>query len=255
MKETSCYIGTSGYSYPHWAKGVFYPKGLNQDKWLEFYCEHFDSVELNVTFYRLPQQKAFASWYKRTPKGFIFAVKGSRFITHIKKLSDIEQPLQLFFKRVEALKEKAAVILWQFAPSFKKDEARLVKFLAQLKKYKGYRHAFEFRHQSWFLKEVDDALASHNCALVCADYPDFAKELHPTDGFCYIRRHGAGAGLYSGCYSEAQLRKDAKILTKENRAKRDVFIYFNNDAYGWAVKNAHTLKDMLNRKQDRPASS
>lgn len=247
MKKASCYIGTSGYSYPHWAKGVFYPEGLSQSKWLEFYSEQFDTVELNVTFYRLPRKEAFISWYKRTPKGFTFAVKGSRFITHVKRLSDINQPVALFFERIKKLKEKAPVLLWQFAPSFKKDEGRLVNFLAQLKKYRRYRNAFEFRHKSWFSKEVYDALTSYGCALVSADYPDFAKGLRHTGDFCYIRRHGAGAMLYSGCYSKGQLKKDAEILMKENKAGRDTFIYFNNDAYGWAVKNALGLKEILGK--------
>lgn len=216
---------------------------------MEFYSQQFDTVELNVTFYRLPQREAFKSWHKRTPKHFVFAVKGSRFITHVKRLSDVKEPLRLFFERVKELKEKVPVILWQFAPSLKKDQVRLENFLTQLKKYKEYGHAFEFRHKSWFSKEIYELLSSHSAALVSADYPDFANQLHHTGDFCYIRRHGTEAMLYSGCYSEAQLKKDAEILTRENRAGRDAFIYFNNDAYGWAVKNGLTLKEILSTKR------
>ena len=129
-------IGTSGYSYKHWSKGVFYPNGLSPNKWLEFYCEQFNVVELNVTFYRLPKKTTFQGWYKRTPKDFTFVIKGNRFITHIKKLKDVEDSLKLFADNISPLTKKIKCILWQLPPSFKRDKIRLKKFCQYLKKSK-----------------------------------------------------------------------------------------------------------------------
>lgn len=239
------YIGTSGYLYDHWA-GVFYPEDLAQNKWLLHYIKYFDTVELNVSFYRLPTKAAFESWYKKTPKGFVFAVKGSRFITHIKRLKACSKPLTLFFSRAKALKKKLGVVLWQLPPRYKVNTKRLSDFLKLLKKYK-VRNAFEFRDQSWLCEDVYKILKKHNAAFCFADYPEFAKSPPVTADFIYIRRHGAGGMLYGGNYSAAQLRKDADNIKKWLKQKKDVFIYFNNDAYGYAVKNAEQLKGMMER--------
>ena len=236
------YIGTSGYSYNHWSEGVFYPAGLKQNKWLEYYCKHFNTVELNVTFYRLPKQEVFAGWNSRTPEGFVFAIKGSRFITHIKRLKDSKHALKLMFERARPLSKKIDVVLWQLPPKFKCDTERLSSFLRQLSKYKKFRHVFEFREASWFNNKIFRLLKKNNIAICSADWPPCSGDIHLTADFIYIRRHGAGAELYSGCYSNAQLKKDAKLISKQLSAGRDVYIYFNNDAYGWAVKNAKTLK-------------
>ena len=236
------YIGTSGYSYKHWSEGVFYPAGLKQNKWLEYYCKHFNTVELNVTFYRLPRQVVFAGWNRRTPEGFVFAVKGSRFITHIKRLKASKDALKLMFERAKPLAKKIDVVLWQLPPKFKCDAERLSSFLRQLSKYKKFRHVFEFREASWFNNKTFQLLKKYNIAICSADWPECSRDLHPTADFVYIRRHGAGAGLYSGCYSDTRLKKDAKLIAKQLSSGRDVYIYFNNDAHGWAVKNAETLK-------------
>ncbi|MBL7156948.1 MAG: DUF72 domain-containing protein [Candidatus Omnitrophica bacterium] len=238
------YIGTSGYSYQHW-RDVFYPRGTKENKWLEYYTKFFDTVELNVTFYRLPKEAAFASWRKRTPKNFRFTVKGSRFITHIKKLKDCVESLKLFFSRAGLLREKLGPVLWQLPPSFKADPKRLQAFLKNLKKYKKVQHVFEFRNETWYCKEIFDMLKDARFALCSADRPDFSKDIQITADFLYLRRHGQAAKLYSGCYSAKQLENDAEIIKKNLKEKRDVYIYFNNDTDGYAVKNALELKRLV----------
>lgn len=240
------YIGTSGYAYKHWSRGIFYPEKLSQKNWLEFYTQHFKTVELNVTFYRLPAKSAFQGWERRTPQNFIFAVKGSRFITHAKRLRDVEDSLRILFDRAKSLNKKLSVVLWQLPPKFKVDVERLKTFLKYLGKYKYTRHAFEFRNESWFCPEVFQALKDVDISLCLADWPIFEVEVPDTASFIYLRRHGAAGELYSGCYSETQLRKDARGIKKWQSQGKDVYIYFNNDAHGWAVKNALTLSRMLN---------
>ncbi|MCD5401305.1 DUF72 domain-containing protein [candidate division NPL-UPA2 bacterium] len=240
------YIGTSGYAYKHWGGGVFYPEKLSQKNWLEFYAQHFKSVELNVTFYRLPVKSAFQGWQRRTHPDFSFAVKGSRFITHIKRLQDIEDSLKILFARAKSLEKKFSVVLWQLPPKFKVNVERLKTFLKCLGKYKYTRHAFEFRNESWFCSEVFQALKDADMSLCLADWPRFEVDVPDTASFVYLRRHGATGELYSGCYSETQLSKDARGIKKWQNQGKDVYIYFNNDAHGWAVKNALTLSKMLN---------
>ncbi len=234
------YIGTSGYSYPHWSDGVFYPSGLPQSKWLEFYAENFNTVELNVTFYRLPAKKVFEGWYGRTPKDFLFVVKGSRFITHIKRLKNIEEPLNLFFGRASALKEKLGMILWQLPPSLKEDTKRLEQFLKLLKAQSKSRYTFEFRNQSWFTEEIYKILKKYNAALCIADSPSFPKEEVVTADFVYVRFHG-GTELYGSNYSDKELSNWAQKIKKWTKQNLDVYCYFNNDAYGYAIANAKTL--------------
>ena len=201
------YIGTSGYSYSHWSK-VFYPRELPQSKWLEYYAENFNTVELNVTFYRLPQESAFSTWYKKTPKDFTFAVKGSRFITHVKKLNNIEDSLVLFMKRAKILKEKLGVILWQLPPNLKINTERLEDFLKNLKKYK-HINAFEFRNESWFDEKIYSLLKKYNSVLVIADSPRYPLEEILTADFVYVRFHG-GKVLYGSEYSKKELKKSKK---------------------------------------------
>lgn len=272
------FIGTSGYNYKHW-RGVFYPENLAQSKWLEYYCKFFDTVELNVTFYRLPPESAFKSWYKRTPKDFKFVVKGSRFITHLKRLKDCRESLKLLIDRIKHLKEKNALILWQLPPRFQAEPKRLEKFCQDLilvtKSLSPTPHfVFEFRDRSWFCEEIYKILKKYNCALCYADYPFLlvASEqrvannkqqinrksqitnrqfkiikIPETADFIYIRRHGATA-LYASNYSDKQLKEDAKQIKKWLKSGKTVYIYFNNDAYGYAVKNALYLKKLLKAK-------
>jgi uncharacterized protein YecE (DUF72 family) len=246
MSKTKIHIGTSGYIYNHWGGGVFYPHNLPQNKWLEYYCNHLDSVELNVSFYRLPSSAVFCGWHKRTPKNFRFAAKGSRYITHVKRLKDPKENLELFFNRAKELKEKLSVVLWQLAPQFGANIERLINFLKILKKTAPCRQAFEFRNESWFCDEVYEILDKFDVPLCIADWPNYSADAPDIGSFTYIRRHGTGGQLYGGCYNREQLSSDAKLIEKK---KKDCYIYFNNDAEGFAVKNAIELKKIINTKR------
>lgn len=240
------YIGTSGYSYPHW-KGIFYPESLPQSKWLKFYSQYFNTLELNVTFYRLLEEAVFSGWYKRTPKNFLFAVKGSRFITHIKKLNNTEDSVKIFMKRALLLKEKLGVVLWQFPRNFKFNKERLAKFLKTLSHVTNHfsqRHALEFRDESWFNEGVYELLKKYNTALVIADSKVWPKEEIITAGFTYIRFHG-GRELYGSNYSDNELKSWALKIKKWQKKNLDIYTYFNNDACGYAIGNAKFLKNML----------
>jgi uncharacterized protein YecE (DUF72 family) len=235
-------IGCSGFSYPHW-KGIFYPEKLSRRKWFQHYCSVFSTVELNVTFYRLPAPATFDKWYQETPLDFAFSLKGSRFITHVKRLLVKEESLDLFFKGALRLKEKLKVVLWQFPPTFKINTERLINFLKLLRGYPA-RNTFEFRHESWITSDVIEICKEHNTALCMADWPAFIDNLPLTSDYVYLRRHGEG-GNYDTCYSKAELKKDAKRIKDYLKSGKDVFTYFNNDAYGYAPRNARELIDLL----------
>ena len=186
-------LGTSGYSYPHWSGGIFYPPGLPRNKWLEYYSTHFNSVELNVTFYRLPVKQTFEGWYKRTPENFTFVVKGSKYITHTKLLKDCEEPLARFFEHAERLREKLDVVLWQLRPKHAIDCNRLQNFFHLLTKYPGtntVRHVFEFRHVTWFCKETYELLKEYGFGLCLAHSDRWPLQEEVTAGFVYLRFHG-----------------------------------------------------------------
>lgn len=239
-------IGCSGFLYDHWRKN-FYPEELPKNYWLDFYSKHFLTVELNVTFYKLPDRETFSKWYSSTPDDFIFSLKGSRFITHVKKLKDCEEPVEAFFSRATLLKEKLGVILWQFPPTVTLDFERLKTFLELLGSYE-MKNTFEFRNKTWINKKVINLLKKNNVALCMADYPDFLNKLPITADFVYIRRHGKD-GSYATCYSLDSLKEDAKTIKSYLKQKKDTFIYFNNDASGYAPKNAIELISLLDKKR------
>lgn len=238
-------IGCSGFLYDQW-RGNFYPEDLPKSHWLEYYSKQFFSVELNVTFYRLPDRETFARWYSSTSEGFIFSLKGSRFITHVKKLKDCEEPLEAFFSRASLLKEKIGIILWQFPPTFAMELGRLKDFLEALRPF-GLRNTFEFRNRTWMNRKVMDLIKKEKAALCMADWPDFLKKLPLTADFVYMRRHGE-EGNYSALYSIESLKNDAKRIKAYLRQKKDVFIYFNNDAFGYAPRNASELANLIGKK-------
>jgi len=241
MKKGKIYIGTSGYNYSDW-KGVFYPKDLPQKRWLEHYQKFFGTVELNVTFYRLPQKAAFKSWDKRTRKDFVFALKGSRFITHIKRLKEPKKSLKIFFEQSSPLKKKAKIILWQLPPSYKINLKRLEIFLKETRKCK-VRNAFEFRHESWFCDDVFGLLKKYGATFCFADWPKFNKKAPEDFTYIYVRRHGEILGLlYCRKYTDRELKKDAENIKKWLKEGKDVYVYFNNDRNGYAVENALTLE-------------
>jgi uncharacterized protein YecE (DUF72 family) len=240
-------IGTSGYNYPHWWNEIFYPPSLPQKKWLEYYAEHFDTVELNVSFYRLPKKEVFEGWHKRTPIGFSFAVKGSRFITHIKRLKDCREPLSLLLDHASPLREKLGVVLWQLPPRFRFQKERLEEFcilLSTLPRSKRLRHAFEFRDESWFCQEAFRILEEFHFAFCIAHGSGLPFTERITSDFTYLRFHG-GEVLYGSNYSDRELQQWAGKIQGWKKKGKTVFVYFNNDAHGFAVKNALTLKKFL----------
>ncbi|MEW6066698.1 MAG: DUF72 domain-containing protein [Nitrospirota bacterium] len=238
-------IGCSGFLYDHW-RNNFYPEDLTKNYWLEYYSKHFSTVELNVTFYRLPERETFIKWYHSTPENFVFSLKGSRFITHVKKLKDCAEPIEAFLSRALLLKEKLGSILWQLPPNFNVDVDRFKNFIDSLKPY-ALRNAFEFRNKSWINKKIIDTLEREKASFCIADYPEFLNTLPVTADFVYIRRHGK-EGSYTTSYSVEFLKQDAKKIKSYLKQKKDVFIYFNNDALGYAPKNASELVTLLDKK-------
>jgi uncharacterized protein YecE (DUF72 family) len=240
-------IGCSGWNYAHWRAGVFYPPRLPQRDWLRFYAEHFDTVEINTTFYRLPRADAVARWVAETPRGFTFSVKVSRYITHVKRLTDVAEHLPLLIGRIDALQcsPKLGPLLWQLPPTFRFDPGRLAETLVGLDGRN--RHAFEFRHPSWFRSETYSLLREHRAALVVADRPEVrafqTREL--TTDFTFVRFH-AGTRGRNGNYSPSELDEWSEQLARWSDDV-DVYAYFNNDWEGYAVKNAAYLKRRLGR--------
>ncbi len=235
-------IGCSGFSDKHW-RNVFYPEGLPDSGWLHYYSDIFSTVELNVTFYHLPSKSAFRTWHRSTPPDFLFAVKGSRYITHIKRIADVRDPLQRFFEGAFELGKKLAVVLWQFPPSFPLNIPRLETFLSLLQHY-SVRHAFEFRQDSWMVPQVFDLCRRHNVCLCMADSPHLIDDLPVTADFVYVRRHGLAARR-SGRYAKDQLAADAERIRAWRTKGLKVFMYFNNDAFGYAPANAQELMDLI----------
>jgi uncharacterized protein YecE (DUF72 family) len=237
-------IGCSGWNYPHWRERV-YPKGLPQRRWLEHYAELFDTVEVNNTFYRLPKRESVAAWVEETPPGFLFAVKASRFLTHMKRLTDMDQGLRRFYDRIEPLvrSPKMGPVLWQLPENFHLNAERLSSALAQLP---SGRHCFEFRHPSWFCEEVYALLREHSAALVIGDHPRRPFQTHElTDDWTFIRFHHGSRGR-GGNYSESELEEWAERIAGW-RERVEVLAYFNNDWNAYAVRNALLLRRMIER--------
>jgi uncharacterized protein YecE (DUF72 family) len=239
-------IGTSGFMYRHWRAGVFYPTGWPPARELEFFSRHFPTVELNNPFYRLPDRTAFANWRRRTPPDFVFAVKASRYISHIKKLKDCREPLQLFLRRARGLGPKLGPVLFQFPRAWRRHDDRLSDFLALLPR--SPRFAFEFRHPEWFEPEVFRMLERHRVALCLADAPNLppAPSVVTTD-FTYIRLHSGHAkdGNYGDRELSAWARRIDALVSRGTR----VFCYFNNDWHGYAIQNARRLSELLGANQ------
>jgi len=239
------HIGTSGWHYDHW-RDRFYPAKLPKAEWLEFYARHFTTVELNNSFYRLPSENAFATWYHSSPPNFTFAVKVSRFITHIKRLKNSEEALEKFISRAKILKDKLGPLLYQLPPSLHRNDEVLESFLSNLPR--EIRHVFEFRHHSWLEEKVFEILHRYNVGLCVFDMPSLSCPLVATADFAYIRFHGSGV-LYSSCYSDKELTDWAEKLADFAPNLEAVYIYFNNDIEGFAVRNAKTLRGYLQARK------
>jgi uncharacterized protein YecE (DUF72 family) len=244
IERATVRIGTSGWVYPHW-RHRFYPAPLKPAKWLSFYAHHFDTVEVNNSFYRLPSYASFRRWAQQTPDGFSFAVKGPRFITHLKKLRDVGEALQRFFAAVEGLGAKLAVVLWQLPPHLKADADRLAYFLRQLSRHCFY--AVEFRHPSWWhedaVRRVLERWGVAHCVPIAPPFPKALADI-VTAPFVYLRFHGWD-GIYAGCFPDDELVWWAERIAAWHRAGLTVFAYFNNDADAFAVQNACQLRAMV----------
>jgi uncharacterized protein YecE (DUF72 family) len=239
------HIGTSGWHYEHW-RGLFYPEKLVKPKWLEFYAQHFTTVELNNSFYRLPSDGAFINWRESSSRGFVFAVKVSRFITHIKRLKNVEEPMQNFLARADYLQDKLGPLLYQLPPTMKRSDETLEAFLSILPRQ--YRNVFEFRHESWIDDGVFKILKKYNAGLCVFDMPDFTCPVVATADFAYVRFHGS-TGLYWSCYSDEELSDWAKRIAELGHNLKTVYVYFNNDAGAYAVRNAKTLARFLGAQE------
>ena len=235
------YIGTSGWHYEHW-RHRFYPRELAKAKWLEFYATRFTTVELNNSFYRLPSEDAFANWRVSSPESFTFAVKVSRFITHIKRLKNSDQAVETFLSRARILGEKLGPLLYQVPPNMHRDDEKLASFLSILPK--ELKHVFEFRHQSWLEEGVFQILRNYNIGFCIFDMPELSCPVVATTDFAYIRFHGS-TGLYWSCYSDEELAAWAKRLAGLATKLKAIYNYFNNDAEAFAVRNATTLRSYL----------
>jgi uncharacterized protein YecE (DUF72 family) len=240
---TQYYLGTSGWHYDDW-RGRFYPEKLPKAKWLEFYAQHFSTLELNNSFYHLPTEKAFKNWYDESPDDFIFAVKVSRFITHIKRLKDCDEAVDNFMSRAVILKEKLGPLLYQLPPGLHRDDDRLKSFLKMLPR--GIRHVIEFRHKSWFEEDVFGILRKYNVGFCVFDMPKLMSPVTATAEFAYIRFHGSGS-LYSSRYSDKEMADWSKKIKRLTKKLKTVYIYFNNDVAGYAIENARTIRDYLEK--------
>ncbi len=245
-------VGTSGYVYPHW-RGRLYPPGLPPGAWLAYYARHFPTVELNNPFYRLPSARTFDAWRRAVPPGFVFAVKASRFLTHMKRLKDAPVHLGLFLERARRLGPRLGPVLFQLPARFRADVERLDDFLGALRRQRrvpGLRAALEVRHPSWLAPAVADRLARAGVALCLHDARTCPVDGPLTADFVYVRRHGwPGDG---GDYPEAALRADAARIGGWLAEGRDVYVYFNNDAEAFAVFNARRLRALLEERAPRP---
>jgi len=232
------FVGTSGWQYDDW-RVRFYPEGLPKARWLAFFADRFSSVEVNNTFYRLPSRETFARWRAETPTGFVFSVKASRFITHVKRLREPEEPLALLLQHAAGLSDRLGPVLFQLPPRFRADVGLLKAFLGTLPS--GVRAALEFRDPSWETAEVFTCLENAGAALVWPDRPRVRLALSLTGGWAYVRFH-EGRRSEPG-YTREKLRRWADRLAATPAT--DVFAYFNNDTGGAAVRDARTLSELL----------
>lgn len=255
-KQNKLYIGTAGWVYPHWRK-VFYPPSIKNGERLKYFSNIFKTAEINYSFYRLPQSAHYKRWYQETPDDFIFSLKASRFITHLKKLKDIADPWQTFLARAKPLKDKLGPILLQFPANVKLTPASYKKIedFLKLNKRKGllstpsslsshFNLAFEFRHESWSDTRIIELFKKYNVALVSADSSNYPQWDIITADFSYLRMHGSEE-LFSSNYSDKELKTLAKRIKDYQGKDLTVYCYFNNDAQGFAPANAQRLMSLL----------
>lgn len=232
-------IGCSGWSYAHWRK-LFYPEKMPAREHLHFYAQHFDTVELNNSFYRQPPRERFVAWAQQAPPGFLFAVKGSRYVSHIKRMAVEQKSIDLVIEPAEALGSKLGPFLFQFQGNFQLDLSRLQAFLPMLPA--DHRVTLEFRHASWLVEPVFELLRQYSVALCIPDHPKMPQSLEVTGAFTYVRFHLGSRGIG---YSRRELETWAARIHQWQGDGLDVFAYFNNDMEGYAIKDAAMLKELL----------
>jgi uncharacterized protein YecE (DUF72 family) len=235
------YIGTSGWHYKHW-KGTFYPAELKAREHFDYYKKHFDTVEINNTFYRLPPKEVFFDWKEKVDREFIYVIKASRFITHMKKLNDASEGLTRFLENITLLGGNLGPILFQLPPGWTINAERLEKFLRILPRQ--FRYVFEFRNSTWYEQEIYGLLEKYNCAFCIYELAGHLSPIKVTADFAYLRLHGPN-GKYQGSYSDNELGKWAHQCSYWLKNGIDTYVYFDNDEKGYAAFNALTLKNIL----------
>jgi uncharacterized protein YecE (DUF72 family) len=245
----NAYIGTSGYSYKSWDKSFY--GDTPKKRQLEYYATQFPTVEINATFYRLPSEGMVIGWRDRVNEDFLYAVKGSRFITHMKKLANLDGGLTTFFDRIAPMKRRTGCILWQLPPILRKDATRLEAFLGQLPK--DYRHALEVRHPSWYNDEIFSMLSRHRVAHVALSSGGMPMNLSITTDFVYIRFHGLEGGAAHD-YTRRELAPWARFIQQSASKVKELFVYFNNDINVRAPENAKTLMELIGSRAVQPMS-
>ena len=236
----SVLIGTSGWQYADW-RGRFYPRGLTLAKWLEYYASHFDTVELNNSFYRLPDEETFARWRAATPTGFLFSVKASRYLTHVRRLKDPEEAVHRLMQHARGLGRALGPVLVQLPPNLPRDVGALEAVLKAFPR--RTKVVLEPRHESWFVEEVADVLRAHHAALCLIDAPGRKSPIWRTADWGYLRLH-EGRGAPRPCYGRRALATWAERLASLWSPDEDVFVYFNNDRGGCAVRDAHRFANV-----------
>jgi uncharacterized protein YecE (DUF72 family) len=247
MKKGRVHIGTSGWHYKHW-NGTFYPETVKAVERFDYYTKIFKTVEINNSFYRLPAKNVFTGWKEAAPKGFVYAVKASRFITHMKKLKIDADGISKFFSNVSYLNEKLGPILFQLPPNWKVNTGRLEQFLKELPPKHIY--TIEFRNDTWYKEEVYKILEKYNVAFCIYELAGHISPLITTAGFVYIRLHGPGA-KYQGSYADDVLSNWADKIRAWTGKGKDVFVYFDNDQKGYAAFNAKTLQEIVAGKKNQ----
>ncbi len=245
VKRGKLYVGTSGWIYGDWI-GIFYPEDLRSKDRLKYFSNHFNTTEINYSFYHLPRPTTYKNWYDQTDKNFVFAVKASRFITHVKRLKDINDAWRVFLKNALNLKEKLGPILFQLPPSFKANAENIkrLKELLKLISPRDIRSVLEFRHSSWCDETIYSLLKRFNTAWVIADSPNYPKAEVVTANFTYIRMHGSRA-LFSSKYTHEELKTLAQKIKIWLKKGVDTYVYFNNDFHGYAIRDAKELLNLL----------
>ena len=239
--KTEYFLGCSGFYYNHW-RGLFYPEKLGKAKWLQYYAEHFNTVELNNTFYRFPSESMLQGWYNKTPENFKFTLKANRLITHTRKFNNTEQFTESFYKLANLLREKLLCVLFQLPPFIQKNIELLEKIASQVDP--KVTNVVEFRHESWWDSEVYAFMEKKGLVFCTVSASELPETLVATASSVYVRFHGKN-GWYKHFYPEEELKGWAEKIKKQN-AKR-VFCYFNNDLNANAVKNCQTLKQLLGK--------